>query len=359
MNYRLATILAEESATTPATKTIEIGIKDPISRISIVFIPTNSNQTIIGHPALCLTKVEILDGSEVIYSSDGMELRAAAFYGSKKAPVDILSYNISDKCKFEASIYFGRKLYDPLLAFDPTKYKNPVLRITHNLALGGATPTTATLEVLADVFDEKVVAPQGYLMTKELFSYLPTASAHQYIDLPCDYPYRMIMIGGISSGRQPSVRINSLKLSEDFDKKVPIPLTNIKSILRGISDMTPRIMDHIIAQVTIAVLRIPMTAGYEGFAVGGPYGNHHNTVAFGNGGGGDIPAYGEAATTYWIHAGGWCPHNYVLLPTGDIQDIDDFYNPSALKSLRLDILADTDPGTSDAIKVLGQQYKPY
>jgi hypothetical protein len=359
MNYRLATLLAEESATTPATKTIDIGIDDPISRLSIVFIPLNSNQTIIGHPALCLKKIEIVDGSDVIFAADGKELRAAAFYGTGKHPVDIPSYNISDKCKFEASIYFGRKLYDPQLALVPSKFRNLQLKITHDLALGGSTPTTATLSVLADIFDEKMISPMGFLMTKELYSYLPAVSAHQYIDLPSDYPYRMLMVGGDSHARQPSVRIEELKLSEDFDRKLPIPTTNMKSLLRGIVSMTPRIMDHIIAQVATIETNIPMTAGYEGFAVGSPYGDTHNVVAFGNGGGGNIHAYGEAATTYWIHAGGWCPHNFVLLPTGDIEDIEDYYNPTMLKNLRLDILAGTDPGTSDPVQILAQQLRKY
>jgi hypothetical protein len=359
MNYRLATILAEESATTPATKTIDLNVNDPISRLNIIFIPLNSNQTIIGHPALCLKKVEIVDGSDVIFAADGKELRAAAFYGSGRPPVDILSYNTSDKCKFEASIYFGRKLYDPELALDPTKFTNLQLKITHDLALGGATPTTATLAVLADIFDEKMISPRGFLMTKELYSYLPGVSAHQYIDFPRDYPYRLIMVGGDSHARQPSVRIEELKLSEDFDRKIPIQTTNIKSILRGISAMTPRIMDHIIALIQTSETNIPMTAGYEGFAVGGGYGGSKVSVGFGNGGGGNIHGYGESAVAYWVHAGGWCPHNFVLLPTGDIEDIEDFYDPTGLKNLRLDILAGSDPGTSDAIQILGQQLRKY
>jgi len=359
MNYRLATILAEESATTPATKTIDLNVNDPISRLNIVFIPLNSNQTIIGHPALCLKKVEIVDGSDVLFAADGKELRAAAFYGIGKPPVDILSYNISDKCKFEASIFFGRRLWDPELALDPTKFTNLQLKITHDLALGGSTPTAATLAVLADIFDEKMISPRGFLMTKELYSYLPGASAHQYIDFPRDFPYRMIMVGGDSHTRQPSVRIEELKLSEDYDRKIPIPTTNMKSLLRGIAQMHPRIRDFIIAQIATTETNIPMTGGYEGAAVGSPYGDTHGVVAFGNGGGGNIHGYAEAASTYWVYADGWCPHNFVLLPTGDLEDIEDYYDPTGLKNLRLDILAGSDPGTSDAIQILGQQLRKY
>jgi hypothetical protein len=361
MNYRLATILAQESATTPATKTIDIGMDSPISRINIVYKPTNSNRTIIGHPSLCLTKVEVVDGSEVLFSADGMALRAAAFYGSGKEPVDVPDYNQSSECMFEASMYFGRKLYDPMLALDPTKFKNLQLKISHNLALGGSTPSSATLAVFADLFDEKVISPMGFLMTKEIYSYLPAASAHEYIDLPTDYAYRMIMVVGPAHGIGPMWRIDKIKLSEDFDKKIPLPTTDMLQILQGIVAMYPRIMEHIIARPGATETNIPMTAGYEGFATCTPYGNaeHANTVCVGNGMGGNIHAYGAGGLDYWIHAGGWCPHNYVLLPTGDINDIEDFYNVSHLKNLRLDMTAGSTPGTTEALKVIGQQVRTY
>jgi len=359
MNYRLATVLAQEDVSTAATKTIDIGVNSPISRLSIVYRPTNSNQTIIGHPALCLTKVEVVDGSEVLFSADGMALRAAAYYGTRDEPVDILDYNISSECYFEAQIYFGRKLYDPELALDPMKFKNLQLKISQNKALGASTPSSANLAVFANLFDEKVVAPRGFLMTKEMYSYLPVASAHEYIDLPTDYPYRMILVVGPSHGIMPMWRIDKMKLSEDFDKKIPLPTTDTLQLLQGIVQMYPRIMDHIIAQVATTETNIPMTAGYEGFAVGSPYGDTHGVVAFGNGAGGNIHAYAESASTYWIHAGGWCPHGYVQIPLCDVDDIEDFYDVSALKNLRLDLTAGTTPGTSDAVKVIGQQLRMY
>ena len=359
MNHRLATLLSQEDVSTAATKTIDLDVSTPISRINIVYRVTNSNQTMIAHPAKCLTKVEIVDGSEVVYSTDGMALRAAAFYGTGKEPVDILDFNISSECYFQANMYFGRWLYDPILALDPTKFKNLQLKITQNKALGGSTPSAATLAVFADLFDEKPVSPIGFLMTKEIYSYLPAASAHEYIDLPTDFPYRMIMTVGPSDTKMPMWRIDKIKLSEDFDKKLPLPTTDTLQLLHGIVSMYPQIMDHIIAQVAITETDVYMCAGYDCYAVGSPYGDTHGVIAFGNGAGGHIHAYAEAASTYWIHAGGWCPHNYVLLPTGDINDIEDFYKVDHLKSLRLDLLAGSSPGTTDAIKVIIQQLRSY
>jgi hypothetical protein len=363
MNYRLATILAQEDASTAATKTIDLDVVSPISRLHIVYKPTNVSPVtaLTGHPALCLTKVEIVDGSDVIFSASGMELRAAAFYGSRKPFADVLDFNSGSECMFEAPIYFGRKLYDPDLALDPTHFKNLQLKISHNKALGGSAPSSANLAVFADLYDDKPISPRGFLMTKELYTYLPTASAHHYVDLPTDHPYRMIMFGGISSGKMPMWRVTKVKLSEDFDKKIPLETTDTLALLQGLVDMYPRIQEHLIIIAFSAGVRVPITPGYEGFATGSGYGNHQHTISFGNGGGGDIPAYTAAAEgeAHWVHVGGWCPHNFVLLPTGDIDDIEDFYEVAGIKSLKLDLLADSSPGTSDAIQVVGQQFRSY
>lgn len=195
-NYRVATILAQESATTAATKTIDLDLSNPISRVSIVFKPTNSNQTMIAHPAKCISKIEIVDGSNVLFSTDAMGARAIDYYGTEIHPVDVLDYNISSECMFQCNLYFGRWLWDKELALDPMRFTNLQLKITHNKALGGSTPTTATLAVYADVFDDKKISPIGFLMTKEQYSYLPTASAWEYVDLATDHPYRQILVVG-------------------------------------------------------------------------------------------------------------------------------------------------------------------
>jgi len=359
MNYRNAVILAEESATTPATKTIDLNLSNPISKLNIVFKPTNSNQTLVGHPALCLTKVEIVDGSDVLFSANGKELRAAAYYGTGKDFIDVLDYNISSECMFEASIYFGRHVWDPMLALDPTRFRNLQLKITHNLALGGATPTTATLAVFANLFDEKPISPVGFLMTKEIYSYLPVANQHNYIDLPTDYPYRLIMIGGDSAGKMPMWRWDQFKLSEDHDRKLPLPAMDVDDLLQGVIDMFPPVEDHIIAQIATTGTVVYMTAGYEGSAVGCSYGGTEQPIGFGNGGGGTITGYSGAATTFWVHTKGWCPHNFIALPLGMKDDLEDLYDVQKLQSLRLDILDDTSPGTSDAAEVLIQQLRKY
>ena len=196
-------------------------------------------------------------------------------------------------------------------------------------------------------------------MTKEIYSYLPTGSAHQYIDLPTDHPYRLILVGGDSAGKMPMWRMSKLKLSEDHDRKLPLPETPVLDLLQGIANGFPPVEDHIIAQIATTGTVVYMTAGYEGSAVGCSYGGVEQPIGFGNGGGGTITGYSGAATTFWVHTKGWCPHNFVAVPLGNKDDLEDMYKVEELKNLRLDVLADSSPGTSDAIQVIIQQLRRY
>lgn len=80
MNYRLANILAEEAATTAATKTLDINLADPISRIVVQMKGLNSSGVPTAHPAKMISKIELVDGSDVLFSLSGVEAQALNFH---------------------------------------------------------------------------------------------------------------------------------------------------------------------------------------------------------------------------------------------------------------------------------------
>ncbi|GAJ15282.1 unnamed protein product, partial [marine sediment metagenome] len=126
-------------------------------------------------------------------------------------------------------IDFGRYLYDPELALDPKKFRNLQLKITHDEVAFMATTGINYCEVLASVFDEKVITPVGFLMSKEHYAYTPTANdAFQYIDLPTDYPIRQMLIRGFLSGKDPTTVVDEARLSEDNDKRVVFDLNLLR-----------------------------------------------------------------------------------------------------------------------------------
>lgn len=220
MNYRMVEILASEAATIATTKVIDLDLAQPISRILIRMKGTNNGSTPTAHPAKMLTKVEIVDGSDVIYSLSGVEGGCLNFNENSELPFYCEEYENDIQCCATVQINFGRFLWDEQLALDPLKFKNLQLRISHNKALGGSCPDAGTLMVTAYVFDDKKISPQGFLMAKELYSYPLTANAHEYIDLPLDYPFRFVILQSYEEGKNWNDQFGYLKFTVDTDRRV-------------------------------------------------------------------------------------------------------------------------------------------
>jgi hypothetical protein len=357
LKYRKATLLATESATTAATKTIDLDLTEIISRIHLNIRATNSNNTLIAHPAKIIKKLEIVDGSDVLFSLSGLEAQALAEIGTGKQPVDVISYMTGDEIQPSMNIFFGRHLWDPKYAFDPKKFGNPQLKISHDKSLGGSTPTSMTLAVYADLFDEKAVSPEGFLMSKENYTYVPSASAHKYVDLPVDYPYRMLLMQTLSSGKQMGEVLSHIKISENMDKKVVMD-QDTKDIIKLLLTETDPVIENILAYVAATATTIYCKSAYEGIAVGNQYGGAQYATSFGGVAGGTFTAYSTTAYYLKMLVRGWCPHGCYNIMPGHIDDPDDWYDPTALKSLRLDLTADSSPG-SDAVNVITQQLRKY
>ena len=221
-NYRTIALLDAETATTAATKIVDLNLSEVISRITVEYAATNASATIAGHPALIVSKIEIIDGSDVLFSLTGMEAQALDILTTDDTEYLSTTYintNIAKPC---FQINFGRWVYDPVLALDPKRFRNLQLKITHNCAAGGATPNAGTLSVFLDLFDDKKVSPIGFLQAKEIFTYNPAASAAKYIDLPTDLVLRAIMLEGRYTALHPWDNINKVKLYEDEGRKVII-----------------------------------------------------------------------------------------------------------------------------------------
>lgn len=220
MKYRMVQILASQNATTPRTEVIPLNLNTPVSRIVIRMKGTNSQDTPVNHPAAMLTKIELLDGSDVIFSLNGMETGCLNFHENSELPFYVCEYEDTIQVCATAQLNFGRQLWDEMYALDPSKFSNLVLRISHNLELGGSKPDAATLAVFAYVFEDSPPTPKGFMMSKELYSYALDAGAHEYIDLPRDYPFRFVILQSYEKTRAPNDQFGELKFTIDTDRRV-------------------------------------------------------------------------------------------------------------------------------------------
>jgi len=174
-----------------------------------------------------VTKNEIVDCSEVLASLNQMELEALHFYKVGVMPAIFPSEWASGAQRHNAMLLFGRYLWDPEFAFDPAVFRNPQLKITLNKAAiraasatGFATGDNIKVSVIAKVMENMGSRPSRYLMPKQIVSWTSGTSGEKRLELPIDFPYRLMLLRAYVEGSDTNECITDLKLTCDTDKYV-------------------------------------------------------------------------------------------------------------------------------------------
>lgn len=358
MNHRWSEILAAETITAAGTKTIDIDLADPITRISILVKLTNNGSTPTAHPAAAITKVEVVDGSDVLFSLNGYEIQALAYYHTRKNPYQNLIYLNDVMALMELDIHFGRWMYDRELAFDTKQFKNPQLKISHNLALGGSAPDSMDLRVRADVFDDMKIQPIGFLQSKEIYSYSLASSGNEYIDIPTDNVIRKLMIMSRAAAKAPYEQYNQIRITEEQDKKV-IAEGYVSDFQKIITSDLPLVTDLIFGAASVAGVDHYITACFDAYPSLNSEGTNAQiyTEAFVNGGTKKI--YGDVAANFHGLYSGRCPHGALAWQMGDEELPDDWWQADKLISARLKITAGSSVESSSTAQVVLQQLRKY
>ena len=215
------------------SKTIEVSVVDPISELYIKFYATNgatSNKA--AAIARCISKIEVFDGADKLFSMDGRLAHALGYYRSEKIPFQSINEVGNYIQSVHIPIRFGRWLWDPSLALVPQAFRNLQLKVTWDLAAVravGATgflTGTGKLTVIAKVMEGLEAAPTGFIMSKDHFSFTSAASGDERVSLPTDFPYVELMVRAFETGINVDASITNVKLSLDFDKDVPFDFTS-------------------------------------------------------------------------------------------------------------------------------------
>ena len=360
MKYRITEILGITTLeTTAQTKSIPLNLTDPISAIMIEYKNTRGSVTSIENVAACLPSISLVDGSDVIFSLSAKEMMALAHYDKGIKPYSAPG-NMIAVMEFAGIPYnFGRKLWDPTLAFDPQQFKNPVLNISHNLVLNDASSTAHYLRVLAFCFDEKAVTPSGFLMTKEVATPVWVASGSKVdISLPTDMTIRKLLLRGYLANTYPYNVINHVKISENQDKKVPID-EDVSAWVKYLAGAYGKYRE----KGTFTLTSTPGATIYPT--------PHFDVNIAGCEISGTTPiiipevpqtppvlVIGAAATNAALEISGTQPHACFPIDFGDQDDPSDWYDVAAIKSLHL-IMTGGSGGASSVVNVVAQQLRGY
>lgn len=356
MKYRVAEILASEAATTAATKTIDLNLRNPISRLLIRMKGTNSSSTPTAHPAKMLTKVEVVSGSDVLYSLNGFQGGCVNFHENGELPFYINEYEDNIQCCATVQLNFGTKLWDRDYALDPSRFKNLQLKITHNKALGGSAPDAGTLAVYAYVFDESPPSPRGFLMTKEQYSYSMTASAAKYIDLAQDYPYRFIIVENYTDNVAFNSQFSKLKITIDNDAKVLLNDISGSEFIKAQQPMD-QVQENLATLGTGSAVSYYIASCYENYGVATGRSASQTTLIVGQPSGNKVAITNDSSESVAAYFTGYAPFGGLNILTVDKDDDTTWLNPAGTTALQVKITAGS--GASGTAYVVTQQARTY
>jgi len=358
MKYRLANLCDEESIATAGTKTIELDGIDAISRIVIAARGTNNGSTPTAHPAKMVSKIEVVDGSDTIFSLSGVEARALAEYDEGVAPFSVNETEDGVTCQANYHIDFGRVLMDKNLALVPSKFDNPQLKITHNKASGGSAPDAGTLGVYAYIFDDVQPNPMGFLQSKEIKSWTAVASTTETTELPTDYPIRKLLLQSLIAGTSPLSQINRISLHENNKSKMVI---NNERAREYVKSMYPgrTTVDYIGTLGTGSAVTYYCMPTYEVYYTGVGRSASQTTMIVSQGSGGSVSITNDSSESIQVICEGKLPHGAVCIPFGDQNDLMDWYDVTKLKRLNIDITSGSSIGSSSTVEYIVQQLRRY
>lgn len=347
------------------TWTFNINLVDPVTEFKIWFFAQNGASKPGATGRSCIPyqidEIAIVDGSEVIASMNGAEAFAMYCFDHGKPPF-IWEQELAGMSQYWCiPITFGRHLWDPEWIFDPTRFRNPQIRISFSTLIAAAEYATLTtqISVWAKVMEEGA-NPRGYLMNKELKEFASLASGQEITYLPTDFPHRKLMIRSYGKCAQMNDAITRLKLSQDEDKWIPWDL-NSHDFIFLMRDWFPEYHFHMKKFVDNAEEREHYGGTYAHLkAVAGTddtilalRGGASNCVQFlTEGAAGSARDDVEAWLDTWTRT----PFDCYCYPFGDQDDAEDWLQVRDMGNLRLIL---TQGGTGQTIEVVVQQAHPY
>lgn len=340
MIHRINKFFSRATYTADTTEVIDINIKDVISSIVLTLEGLNASAAMLAPLARALTKVELVDGSEVLFSLDGEELEALDWYDNGGVFRANYNYQMNGgTCKRYIGINFGRFLYDPQYAFDPSRFNNPQLRVTLDSGVGANTCATLYLTAKACIFDTPPVGLIGFLKARELKQWTMATTVHEYTPLPTDEIIRGLYLRTYLAGTEANQCVSNMKISEDQDKRIPFdddPFALYSTILNGL----PKVKEAYFVATSSAnrYFYIAPTSGVTAT------GNEWNTsatdygTAFYDGDGGRLKTIcSTIGMNTQVQVEGYIPHAVFKLPFGNQQNPADWYDVRGLGSLRADV----------------------
>ncbi len=217
MQYRDVNVQPVMAVVNTGTATIDLDVTSPLTELSVVMALTNGGAALNGQliPRI-VQRIELVDGGTVYSSLSGPQLAADFFYNTGRYPPHWMDEAANAGQNFTFPMRFGRYLGDPLRNFDPTKLRNPQIRVTwaaDPLHLAGS----LTLGIRAKIM-EGVPGASSCLFTTDVRDFVTVAAGIDVTELPTDLVIRRLYVAPWLALTAPAAIINWYRLDCDEGK---------------------------------------------------------------------------------------------------------------------------------------------
>jgi len=334
MKYREATLLASEDVGASGTKTINIDVDKPISRIEFTFKTTKASAGMSAGAPANITRIELVEGSNRLHSLTGYENQALAYYSRR---VDSMDHGQHVNTLSEVDTYaidFGRMLWDPELAFDPTRFKNPQLKIQFDEDVSDTSVTANALEVWAHVFDEEQISPMGFLSAIEWYDYTCGAdNSFETIEIDDTKVIRQMLVRAYYAGYEPWYNIDEARLDENNLASVPFDYTDLEMYYRRMKSHWAKISQEVVLAPGSGgqTYYLPMTDYNAGIAGVGQGGTEELYMTAASARGGKFQLACSTGVNIAAIAYGYLPWHCYQFPFGIADKPETWYDPTGKK----------------------------
>lgn len=366
MKIRDDVLIADDDMGTSGTKKYDLEYVDVISSLELLIKATNGSSDNRNSPIeRSITKIEIVDGSEVLWALPGDVAYALYTQEYGKVPYEYYSGAGGSHPYVSIPIRFGRELYDPELGFVPRSFKNPQLKVTFDEAtvraagIHGFESDSFTLSVTARLMED-APAPMGYLMAKDIHDFTTADTGDKKVPLPTDYPWRQLFIRVYEAGVWMGTNIPTYKLNCDRGKFVPFDsdleylLSRMAEVYNPISKSLYEVADNgSVVQTWMAKNLSQTVHAYHAGLIAGLSSVYNSQAVVRL----IDPADGiQTDKPIFCLFRGWAPHNTLFIPFGRLDVMAEWFNAPQYGSVDL-YLTQEDDGAE--VNVCVQQLRSY
>lgn len=320
-------------------------------------------------PLDALKKIElIVNGSQVVKSLTGREIKALMMYQKMAMGQDIMANYASHANRVELFINLGLTYHDLDYMLDLSKVNDPELRIEYDFTLtshdgwtSGEAQTSPYRDVICHLLRESDIVPMGYIKTSELARFLWASGKKDNLVVPRGPLYSNLYVESYYKQSGLSLSLDTIEVNINNGERIPLRLA-MQEFLDILEATHGRFRVSEVKDITFVELYpCPIEVGevipstYEGhqpisMVAGGLWGQQFGIGAEDP----DGTAY-ETAKQIRIDYDGLLPYSVAAIPLFDPWDKRTWIDSKELGDFWVRYECSTSGSTSCPIKLLGDE----